>query len=342
MKKLSYKFYKPQDECPLLEESLLKLYKTPFSDIRYLTIYGNVNSQSLHKLYLYEDGVLNHLLLLEFINNGREVVIHNSVIILEECMLDYTLSLLWGERAIIAKECRKVTTRGTFYVANKYTKIPHVLYSNPLNDAVINLPLTSDEYYESLGNSTRKNAKYYKRRLAKDYPDLKIDYLRNSEINYSDVENLIAIKRKRAESIRRKCDISEIDIHRIVEYAKLYGFICKIQVKGELIAGMVNYIIDDECFCYVIAHAPNFSKYNAGQLSLIYTLEYLIEHQLKKCHLLWGANEYKYRFGCQDYNLFKITIWKSPFEFLGNRIYSDIRYWVSATLKGMTKLVLKR
>jgi hypothetical protein len=97
---------------------------------------------------------------------------------------------------------------------------------------------------------------------------------------------------------------------RIFQYVQKRGCLCVCLVNGEVIGGTINYIIDEDACLHVIAHSNLYNKYNVGQIVLVNTIQYLIERKVKRFHLLWGSHEYKDRFLCVRYSLYKIVIFK--------------------------------
>ena len=102
------------------------------------------------------------------------------------------------------------------YVWKNYTGVKRIMFHTLLNplpiessanaihytnnvDNVIGLPESYDAYLESLGTQTRKHAKYYLRRIQKEFPAISFQVIMNGDISRKDYEQLIHLSKQRME-----------------------------------------------------------------------------------------------------------------------------------------------
>ena len=98
---------------------------------------------------------------------------------------------------------------------------------------------------------------------------------------------------------------------RIIEFCRQYGLVSTISINGKIVAGAICYEVGDQAYLEAISHDPDFNKYNAGQVCLYLTVKHMIESGKDTFHMLWGENEYKYRFLGVKQELYFISIYRS-------------------------------
>jgi CelD/BcsL family acetyltransferase involved in cellulose biosynthesis len=98
---------------------------------------------------------------------------------------------------------------------------------------------------------------------------------------------------------------------RIIEFCRYYGLVSTVSVQGRIVAGAICYEVGNQAYLEAISHDPGYNRYNAGQVCLYLTVKHLIEKRRDSFHMLWGENEYKYRFLGVKQELYFISIYRS-------------------------------
>jgi CelD/BcsL family acetyltransferase involved in cellulose biosynthesis len=218
----------------------------------------------------------------------------------------------------------------------------NILLLEKLNDTILKLPNSIDAYFELLGAQTRKHLKYYQRRIVKEISNFKIVFLKNKDILFDHIYNVVELNRFRMKSKGNESAIDDTYCINLYKYAYLKGLLCLCYVGNEIIGGTINWVLDDQAFLHVIAHDNRYNKYNVGQIALINTIQYFIESGIKTYHMCWGDSEYKYRFLCKRCNSYDVVFYRRIFDFYRNKIIYDIYLMMKHLKKQLAKNKLAR
>ena len=88
------------------------------------------------------------------------------------------------------------------------------------------------------------------------------------------------------------------------------GVILYYKLNDVVIAETILTVVDGQAFLHTIAHAPQFNKYNVGNLILQDTIKYMWEQNVKTIHFLWGYSDYKVRFLAKEECLYDVLVYK--------------------------------
>ncbi len=186
------------------------------------------------------------------------------------------------------------------YESGKYTAHKTAIVS----DIIMDLPEDEKGYLKMLNSTTRKHVQYYKRRFLRDFPEGELKIYRNQEITRDLVEQIIRFNQLRMEEKNTHSDLNERDIDGFYHLCQDYGIIYTVENEGKLIAATINPEIAHHGHLAVIAHDPEYNKYNPGQIALYETIADCIKEGGVRFHFLWEMSDYKKRFGGQLVELY--------------------------------------
>jgi hypothetical protein len=189
------------------------------------------------------------------------------------------------------------------------------IFLEALNDAILELPHSLETYFGKLGAQTRKHIKYYQNRILKDIPGFRTMFIKDNDILFDHIYNIIELNRARMLFKGTKSGIDDLYCINLYKYARIHGVLCLCCDGNKIIGGTINSLLGDQAFLHVIAHDNMYSKYNTGQIALVNTIQYLIEKEINIYHMLWGDCEYKYRFLSERYSTYNIISYRKTFNF---------------------------
>jgi len=296
------------------ESFLIQKYDSYITTCRYIEIY--YPSYHINYILVYND---NHLIeLFIFGNKGKTCTSFNSLVNIDQHIVKEFTNIIFDKFPTI--KTIKIAASYKSYNLNKSFLI------SKDNDFILKLPSTIDTYYSELGSNTRKHTKYYKIRLLKDYPTVKYITKFGIEIDEIVIDKIIQLSYDRMKSKGLIPGKNHSDTTNFYKYSQHYGCVTYIEIDGVIIAGSISYILNKRIFIYMIAHDNNFSKYNPGQLCIIYLIQISIEKQLSSFHFLWGENEYKIRLLAKPHSLFTYIIYRtSSFDFIFNKVKAMLK-----------------
>jgi hypothetical protein len=303
-----------------LDKKLNSLYETPYSDIAYMNICDDsISDGSCRKLIVYESDILKHVLLFKYSEKARHITILNYYFRISLQDVEYLRDMIFDEY----EKIQKITFPGVFL--DKVKKSPLMVLYEQNTDKIIELPESIDIYMKSLGASTRKNIQLYQNRIAKQIPDFKTSVHEGENISRDHVAKLVELNRSRMKSKGKTSGNSDADIEIFYRYARIRGVLCLCTVNENIIGGTINFVFDEHAYFRVIAHDNAYNRYRAGQIALVATIQNMIERKMKYFHLMWGEEEYKYRFLGKPYTMYDVMVFRTYPAFFLNRILFGIR-----------------
>lgn len=163
------------------------------------------------------------------------------------------------------------------------------------NDITMPLPGTVDEYYASLGKSTRKTLNQNGNRLQRRYDSFRFSVLEAHEFSDTQLREIISLNHARMAGKSRVSAIDEAEASHIIAFAKQCGLVGIISIEGRIRAGAICYRIGDHYHLRVIGHDPEYNAYGLGMLCCYRTVCESIVRGGTMFHFMWGQEEYKYR-----------------------------------------------
>jgi len=182
---------------------------------------------------------------------------------------------------------------------------------NCLEDMVLTLPSSAENYMASLGRSTRSYVHRYMNKLKRDFPTYEYRVLGPGEIEESQIRQVIDLNRLRMASKGKESINDEDTTRRIVQLARECGRIGVIMIDGRICAGSINYRVGANYFLETLAHDPAYDDYRLGTLCCYLTICECIRDGGGEYHFLWGQDEYKSRLLGVQRDLDDIVIYRS-------------------------------
>ncbi len=180
-------------------------------------------------------------------------------------------------------------------------------------DYRIDLPATCAEYLQQLGKQTRKHLPYYLRRIRREWPGrYDIRAAVSDEISWECFTRVLELNDRRMRT-KARLGLWTLGLakHRWPLFQKS-GLLVSLHLGDEVVGGALCVLHCNEAFLVVIAHAPQFDRFNIGNVCLWQTIEHLIGIGCSAFHLLWGVSFYKTQFGGNLNSIYRITYGFNP------------------------------
>ncbi len=175
---------------------------------------------------------------------------------------------------------------------------------------VINLPATFDEYLANIDKKQRHEIKRKMRRATG--ADAVLHIVDENDDLSAEVDSFLTLLQQSTPEKRdwltpgRRAHFHSIAQAAMADQTLQLMF---IEIEGEKAAGLFNYVYDDRCWVYNSGLNPDhFGKLSLGVTLTSKAIEKSIELGLATFDFLRGDEEYKYRFGAEDSEIFRLTV----------------------------------
>jgi hypothetical protein len=195
--------------------------------------------------------------------------------------------------------------------------VPHQRF-NHLEDMMLALPDTVEEYMTSLGKNTRRNIKRYMDRLKRNYPSHRFEVYEKDAISAQLVREIIGFNKARMAGKNIVSDIDEQEAQRITDILKGCGLVGVITIDGRVCAGAMSYQQGSNYFLNVLAHRPDYDDCALGFLCCYLTICECIARGGREFHFLWGRYGYKFTLKAVRRDLDNVVVYRSRMQFLRN------------------------
>jgi hypothetical protein len=282
--------------------NLGKIYQSSFCVIKYFEIFRGIDSPNAMVISCGEPGPRH---IIAYSISGKEITVLNELVEIERDYVQYFADTVFNKYPAI-------TTVNFNCIKNRITtfQYPWRLWKTSQDVSII-LPPTFEAYHAKLGRQTQKHIKYYLNRLQREYADFTFQAAATHEIEPGVISRIIEMNRLRMQSKNIRSGFDNLFKKRIMEFCRDYGLVSTVSIQGKIVAGAICYEVGNQAYLEAIAHDPDYNKYNVGQVCLYLTVKYMIEKGRDSFHMLWGENEYKYRFLGVKQDLYYISIYKS-------------------------------
>ena len=189
---------------------------------------------------------------------------------------------------------------------------------NCTNDIMMPLPASVQDYYASLGKSTRKTLNQNGNRLQKRYDTYQFQILEAQEVSEAQLKDIIELNRARMEGKSRVSAIDDAEAARIIAFTRQCGLVGLISIDGKIRAGAICYRIGSHYHLRVIGHDPQYNAYGLGMLCCYRTICECIARGGTQFHFMWGQEEYKYRLLGVQQELAHIILYRSRARMLAH------------------------
>lgn len=285
-----------------VQDELERLYGNVYSSLQQLRACNGLPA-SASAYVERRDGIVSGLLL--FWNEGGRVRVLNEGIALDEDALLRFSSFVFDRyrhAGCIDFHAVRPALRRLAYPYQRY---------NCLEDIVLSMPSSPEEYLASLGGSTRSYIKRYLSKLRRDFPAFEHQVHERGDIDERHVRDVVFLNRQRMSGKGRISGIDAHDLDRIIRLSKQCGMLSVVMIGGRVCAGTINYRIGDNYFLDVIGHDPAYNDYRLGTLGCYLTICECIRRGGHEYHFLWGRHDYKFRLLGEQRDLDHLTIFRS-------------------------------
>jgi hypothetical protein len=298
----------PKDVPAFVEMELNRIYGNLYSSLAHFRIEGKDHNLST---YVVRKGDRIITLFL-FRHDGAQVRVINQVISIDEADISRFAAHIFATYALVSVILFE-------YIQTNASKLPFPYQRvNISENIVLSLPGSVDAYLASLGKSTRRNAKYYKNKLAKDFPSFHFEVLEKDQVEERTIRDIIELNRARMAGKSKVSSMDEIQIERNIRLATECGFVGVARIDGRICAGCIGFQTGSNYFLGVVAHDSSYKDYWLGTLCCYLTICESIARGGREFHFLWGEYAYKYTLLGVKRDLDKVTIYRSYAHILRN------------------------
>jgi hypothetical protein len=274
-----------ENEIPVyVEKELERIYGNLYSSYRKIKENGDLHNVSTY--VVHHGGDLETVFL--FSRKFGTVTVLNEVIELSEDKIAHFTSTIFS---------RYPSVNAISFVAIK-TELRQLKYPyqkvNYLEDIVVDLPASMDEYHGQLKKNTRRNIKRYSNRLTTNLPAFSYGMYAKEEISEQDVRDIIKLNHIRMSGKNNVSAIRESDTEKMIKMVRECGLICVARNDGKVCAGAISFRVGNNYFLKVLAHDPAYNDYSLGILCCYHIICECINRGGREFHFLWGRYDYKY------------------------------------------------
>ena len=281
---------------------LEEIYQSPFSVTEYFEIFHGVKQPSALVITCGEP-LPRHVI--AYSNSGKEITILNELVEIEQEYIEYIAETMFKRYPAVS----------SVHINSLKGSVAHLRYPWRLwrasHDIVIDLPLSFDEYHAKLGKQMQKHLRYYLNRLRREFGGAVFHAAATKDIEPSVIGRIIEMNRLRMKGKNIRSGYDESMERKITEFCRVHGLACTLSVGGRIVAGAICYELGSQAYLETISHDPEYDRYNVGQVCLYLTVQHMIEKGREAFHMLWGENEYKYRFLGEKRDLIFLSVYRS-------------------------------
>lgn len=268
-----------------VEPELEVLYEHVFSSMPQFRVYDGIDGNT-HTYVAQNSGKTTAVLLFRCVGNKVQVL--NEQISMDAEEIDRFCRYVFDTWPAVDMVTFRAIRSGP-----KPLAFPHQQFYRT-EDIVLRLPLTADEYLNSLSKATRKNFKYYSNRLRRNFPTLRYVLLTDGDIPDQHVRDIIELNRARMAAKNKESEMSPADADRLIRLVQQCGLVSVMMLDGRVVAGTVCSRVGANYFMHVNAHDPVHNDARIGRLCCYMTICDCIGRGGKEFHFMWGRFEYKY------------------------------------------------
>ncbi|MDF3036262.1 MAG: family N-acetyltransferase [Paucimonas sp.] len=296
------------DVPDFIDAELQRLYSSIYSSLQQYRVYADDADTSTY--ILRENGKIASIFL--FKKQGNRVRVLNEVVaVSEEDMRRFAMYVFSTFPEISAVFFKAVRT--------DVRRLPYPFQrANHLEDIVVTLPATVEQYYEKLGKGTKRNMKRHISHLNAQFPDMQFEVQIQEEIDRDTIAAIVAMNRARMAGKNKISLIDDAETERITQLAHQCGLVGAIRINGRICAGAISFRSGSDFFLNVIAHDPSFDQYWLGTLCCYWTVCEAITRSAREFHFLWGRYDYKLMLRGEIRELDNVAIYRSRLAVVAN------------------------
>jgi len=199
-------------------------------------------------------------------------------------------------------------------IQNLKQRYPQCWISQCGADIVLNLPKSIDEYIERLGKKTKRNLKYYIKKIIKEWgEEFKVVHLYGTEITEDIVSKIVEFNSTRLYLKGKNTTWTQDTILKTVKISQKKGIMTLLLKGTDLLAGALSFKHFDDAYFILIGHDNYYDYLNLGKVVCYYHIEVLINENFKRLYMHYGQNPYKVYMGGQQEPVYNVVIFRNKF-----------------------------
>lgn len=191
-----------------------------------------------------------------------------------------------------------------------------------LEDIVLQLPASSDLYFDSLGKSTRQYISRYSKVAKRDLPSFQFKICPPEELTDALLLQIIEFSNARLAAKDRISLHNQENTRRLMRLIYRHGFVGMILIDGRVCAAAMCSRLGANYFLHVLSHDPKYDSYRLGTLCCYLTIDACIAQGGRLFHFLWGRFDYKFRLLGVQQDLQRVAVYRSYVQFFLNGTYA--------------------
>jgi hypothetical protein len=285
-----------------------RLYGNLYSSLPHLSIEGRLGDASTY--VVRDQGRLTVVFLYQV--NGSKVQVLNEVINVSRAEITQFSKYIFHELKHVDLICFRAIHTDIRAIPLKVQRY------NYLEDMVICLPGSEDDYASMLSPKTRSNVRRKMKSIKADHPSFEIKFFEKEDIQEAHVLALIEFNRARMQEKKKRSAYATAESERLIHLAKKNGVMTLCFIDGRICGGIINYRVGENYFCLLLTHDPKYNEYSLGVLCNYRAICEAIQHGARELHFLWGRYHYKYALLALPRELDLVVIYRSRFMYLLN------------------------
>lgn len=327
------------DHVPeFVEQELINLYQSIFTTLARMRIYG---LEKTANTYVVRDqrGIRTVFI---FRRDGNQITVYNEQIELNEKEIKQFSEIIFSKYKSVSFVSFYAICVDFSSFSRPYQKL------NCLEDIVVHLPDTTDQYLKSLSENTRASIRKSQKKLQLNFPSIQFESYSKENVDEDQIRSIVALSRARMSAKKRHFHYDEDGIQKLIKLVKEYGTILVAKNTSGICAGTICYRVGECYFMHILAHDPKYNEYGLGKFCCYLSVCEAINHGAKEYHFGWGRTNYKYAMGAKNVDLYRIEIYRSRIRLAGNighflqlTVFFEIRrykLWLEQIDQGNTKL----
>lgn len=229
---------------------------------------------------------------------------------------------------------------------NEYFGYKPTVKTEITSDVLINLPNNYEDYFKTLGKTTRKNLRWCLNKLKNDY-NLEINIIKNKDITIDILEELTLLKKDRFQKEKNtEYQINSEELYSRIMMNKSDLFCVNLYGKLEAAVEMISGTDNNDMYVSFCSYNIQYDKYSLGTISFLLTIEYAIANKYKVYHFMYEMTPLKQYLGgvlmeCTNIRIYprkNLSYYKD--KIIKEMIYYNFKYLVKRNKK-TRKIILK-
>lgn len=268
--------------------------------------------------------------ILSYYERQSTLVIVNRLIDFNDQVLESCARTLFASH----ETARRIVVEGVYASETRRARHPIVPRRiwHAIENLILDLPRTFEQYMSQFGSKTRKNLRYCTKRFERENSGAEFSVLTRDAIDKATVDALVELNHLRMESKGRVSGIDTRFATALLALCHSHGVACVARDKeGRILGGTLCTHVGNGVSLQIIAHDPRFNHVRLGLLCLLKSIETGIAAGVTVFHFLWGDSDYKALFGARAAPLMSCRYYRSwAYRMLA---LDDVRDQVTQTTK---------